>query len=283
MRRTTYGVMTAAALALAATACNRSEAPAGGENAAGEASAEAGDLSALNGVWQADLETVKFEGKPDEFLLQDGTYKCNTCIPPLAVAADGQFHPVADRPYYDSMSVRAADDRTVEIKRRKGEREVSSSTMQVSADGNTISNKFRDATNEGNEFEGSTTLRRAGPAPAGAHAISGQWTPEKVGDYTEDALKVTVQVDGNTVTSSVQGQTYTAELGGPAVAVQNDPGGTMVAVSREGAGFKETYTRDGKEVGILTVMPDTDGQSVTITSSDPRDGSKTSWTAKKAS
>ena len=279
MKRTTYAVV--AALSLTMMACERADNVAANDGAASEA--EAADLGSLNGVWEADLASVKFEGKPDEFLLQDGTYKCNTCIPPLTAAADGQFHPVADRPYYDSMSVKAVDDRTVEFRRRKGDREVGNNTLQVSADGNTLTNKFHDATTPGSEFDGTTTLRRAGPAPAGAHAVSGQWTPDKVGNYTPEALRLSYQVDGNKVTSSVQGQTYAAEIGGPAVAVQNDPGGTTVAVVREGAGLKETYTRDGKQVAIVTVVPNSEGTSVTITSSDPRDGSKVSWTANKRS
>jgi hypothetical protein len=279
MKRTTYAVV--AALSLTMMACERADNVAANDGAASEA--EAADLGSLNGVWEADLASVKFEGKPDEFLLQGGTYKCNTCIPPLTAAADGQFHPVADRPYYDSMSVKAVDDRTVEFRRRKGDREVGNNTLQVSADGNTLTNKFHDATTPGSEFDGTTTLRRAGPAPAGAHAVSGQWTPDKVGNYTPEALRLSYQVDGNKVTSSVQGQTYAAEIGGPAVAVQNDPGGTTVAVVREGAGLKETYTRDGKQVAIVTVVPNSEGTSVTITSSDPRDGSKVSWTANKRS
>ena len=279
MKRTTYAVV--AALSLTMMACERADNVAANDGAASEA--EAADLGSLNGVWEADLASVKFEGKPDEFLLQGGTYKCNTCIPPLTAAADGQFHPVADRPYYDSMSVKTVDDRTVEFRRRKGDREVGNNTLQVSADGNTLTNKFHDATTPGSEFDGTTTLRRAGPAPAGAHAVSGQWTPDKVGNYTPEALRLSYQVDGNKVTSSVQGQTYAAEIGGPAVAVQNDPGGTTVAVVREGAGLKETYTRDGKQVAIVTVVPNSEGTSVTITSSDPRDGSKVSWTANKRS
>jgi hypothetical protein len=279
MKRTTY--VMAAALTLTLAACNRADTSATNDSAAGEA--EAADLSVLNGVWEADLATVKYEGKPDEFLLQGGTYKCNTCIPPLTVAADGQFHAVADRPYYDSMSVKVVDDRTVEFHRRKGDREVGHNTLQVSADGNVLTNKFHDATTPGSEYDGASTLRRAGAAPAGAHAVSGQWTLDKVGDYTPEALRTTYKVDGNTVTSSIQGQSYTAEIGGPAVAVQNDPGKTTVAVTRDGAGLKETYTRDGKQVGISTIVPSADGKSAAITSSDPRDGSKVTWTANKRS
>ena len=278
MKRTTY--VMAAALTLTVAACNQADTAATNDTASEAAST---DLAALNGVWEADLATVKFEGKPDEFLLQGGTYECNTCIPPLTLAADGQFHAVADRPYYDSMSVKVVDDRTVEFHRRKGDREVGNNSFQVSTDGKTMTNKFHDATTPGSEFDGATTLIRAAAAPAGAHAVSGQWTPEKVGSYTPEALRVSYQIDGNKVTSTVQGQTYTAEIGGPAVAVQNDPGKTMVAVTRDGGGLKETYTRGGKQVSVSTIVPTADGQSVAISSSDPRDGSKTSWTAKKRS
>ena len=279
MRMITCTAIAAALLAL--SACSREDATEADEAATTQASAV--DVAALNGTWKADLASLKFEGKPDEFLLQGGTYKCNTCIPPLTAAADGQFHPVADRPYYDSLSVKVVDDRTVEFRRRKGDKEVSNNTLQVSEDGNVLTNKFHDATTpNAPPIDGSATLNRAGPAPAGAHAISGQWTPQRIGEYSEDALNMTYAIDGNKVTQSSAGQGYTAELGGPAVAVQGDAGGTMVAVAREGNnGLRETYTRDGKEVGITTIVPNADGASLTVTSTDPRDGSKVIWTSKK--
>ena len=277
MKTKTYTAV-AASLVLALSACNQQDSAAEAPNAS-----EAASVEALDGTWKADLASLKFEGKPDDYLLQDGTYKCSTCIPPLTVAADGQFHAVADRPYYDSMSVKVVDDRTVEVHRRKGEKEVSSATMQVSADGNVLSTTFTDATTpNAPPVEGTSTARRAGPAPAGAHAISGQWTQDRIQDYSEDALNVTFQIDGNKVTMSSQGQTYTAELGGPAVAIQGDTGGTMIAVAREGVnGIRETVTRDGKQVGLSTIVPSADGQSISYTSTDPRDGYKTSWTGRK--
>lgn len=270
----------AAALVLTVPACKQQ--PAATEAPATEAAAAS--LDALSGIWKADLASLKFEGKPDEYLLKDGSYSCATCIPPLTVAADGAAHAVADRPYFDSISVKVVDDKTVEFHRTKGGKEVSSSTQSVSADGNVLTTKFKDMTTPGQTIEGTGTAQRAGPAPAGAHAISGQWKTDKIGDYTDEALNLDYKIDGNTVTSSAQGQSYTAELGGPAVAVQGDTGGTMVAVSREGAnGLRETYTRDGKEVGIVTIMPSADGKSFTFTNTDPRDGSKVTWTGNKTS
>jgi len=273
----------AAVLALTTTACSRGDERASGGNEAA-AEAEAGDISALNGTWKVDASTIKFEGKPDDFLLQGGTYKCNSCIPPLTIAADGQYHPVADRPYYDNMAVKVVDDRTVEFRRRKGEQDVSSATMQVAPDGNSMTIKFRNATTpNAPPVEGQTAFRRAGPAPQGAHAVSGQWTPERLETISEQALSVTFRVDGNRVTMESAGQTYTAELGGPAAPIQGDTGGTTVKVAREGpSGLRETLMRGGKEVEVNTIVPSADGRSISFTSTDPRDGSKTSWTGNKA-
>ena len=273
---------TAAALALALTlpACKQqptaeSNAPAANETAA------AADLSALNGSWKTDKDSVKFEQKPDEFSLKDGTYNCTTCIPPLTVAADGQFHDVTGRPYADSMSVKATDDKTIEIHSKKGGKDVSSMTMSVSADGNTLTRKFHDATLNP-PVDGSSTAARAGPAPAGAHAASGQWTPNKVNDYSEEALTATYKVEGNKVTWSGSGQSYAAEIGGPAVPIQGDIGGTTVAVTAEGPNaLKETYSRNGKVVNEAVSTVSSDGKSMTWVSTDPRDGSKVTGTANK--
>ncbi|QIK95881.1 hypothetical protein G7076_04830 [Sphingomonas sp. HDW15A] len=271
--------MLLASLSLSLFACNQ------GNQGSAPATQEQPALEALTGSWIVDLASAKFEGKPNEFIIANGTYDCITCTPPLKVAADGQFHAVADRPYYDSMSVKSVDDRTVEFRRRKGDREVSSTSIQLSPDGNVLTTKFRDATNpDVPAIEGTSTSKRAGPAPAGAHAVSGQWIPDRFQDYSKEALKVTFKIDGDKVTMNSQGSSYIAQLGGPAVPIKGDTGGTMIAVAREGSnGIRETSTRDGKEVNISVIQPSADGKSVTVTSTDPRDGSKTTYTAKKQS
>jgi len=272
-----FSTAIAAALIAALPAC--SQQPAGNEAAATEAAAS---LDALNGTFKVDLASLKFGGPPDEFALQGGSYSCASCTPPLTLVADGEFHAVADRPYFDSMSVKDVDDKTVEIRRQKAGKDVSSTVITVSEDGNSLTYKFKDMTTPGQTVEGTTTARRVGPATAGAHAMSGQWKTDKIGDYSEDALNMVFQVAGDTVTSTSQGQTYTATLGGPAVAIQNDPGGTTVKVERAGGGIKETYMRGGKDVGIATITPSADGKSLSYSGSDPRDGRTTQFTANKA-
>jgi hypothetical protein len=180
------------------------------------------------------------------------------------------------------MAVKAVDDKTVEMKARKSGRDTFVATMTVSADGNTMTRKFKDSsTPNAPAIEGSATATRAGPAPAGAHAVSGQWTPDKVSEYSEDALNATYKVEGNKVTWSGQGQTYTAEIGGPAVPVTGDIGGTTVTVTQDGNSLKETFTRDGKVVNEVVTTVSADGKSLTWAATDPRDGSKVTGTAAK--
>ena len=274
---------TAIALVMALAACNVQ--PAAENNTAetaAPATAAAASLDALSGTWKADLASLKFEGKPDEYLLKDGSYSCASCIPPLTIAADGKVHPVADRPYYDSMSVREVDDKTVEFKRMKGGKEVSSSTHSVSADGKVLTVKFKDMTTPGQTIEGTGTSQRVGELVAGAHAISGQWKEDKIADYSEDALNVTFAIAGDNVTMNSSGQTYTAKLGGPAVPIKGDTGGTTIKVTREGASaLRETSIRDGKEVGYSVITPSADGKSINFVYTDNRNGAKTSWTGAK--
>ena len=56
--------------------------------------------SVFDGTWKTDLSSAKFPQKPDEYLLKDGTYQCETCVPPIQVKADGQDQKVTGQPYY---------------------------------------------------------------------------------------------------------------------------------------------------------------------------------------
>ena len=220
----------AAALVLSTAACKQQES-AGNEAAATEA---AGDISVLNGTWKTDKDSVKFEQKPDEFALKDGTYNCTTCIPPLTVAADGQFHESPAGPMPTACRSRRPTTRPSRFHSKKGGKEVSSVTMSVSADGNTLTRKFHDGDGELRRSTDRARPRAQVRRPPALMRRRANGRPNQVNDYSEEALSATYTIAGNKVTWAGQGQTYTAELGGPAVAVTGDLGGTTVAVTQEG-------------------------------------------------
>jgi hypothetical protein len=261
----------AAGSLLAIAGCNK---PAATENAATETAA-VGDI---DGTWKADIDTVKFDQKPDEYLLQAGQYSCKSCAPSYAVAADGAFHPVS-LPYADSMSVKVVDDHTILRTSKKGDRQVGETKVTVSADGKTLTGDFTDSSvPDAPPTKGQYTETRVADAPAGAHAVSGQWQPAKV-NVNDEALTLTFAVQGDTVSySSPSGYSFEAKIGGPDVPIKGDIAGTTASLSKDGDSYVETDKRDGKVIGVTTFTAGADGK-LNIVSENKLDGSKTSWTA----
>ena len=276
MKRTIVTALAAASL-LALSACS----PQAQEDASQETPAAAAD--AFEGNWKADLASAEFEDQPDVYLLKDGQYNCSSCNPPLTVAADGEFHAVADRPYFDSMKVTVADDQTVKFERRKGDREVGTSTWQVSPDGKTLNAEFVDKT-AATPVTGKGTSTRVAAAPAGAHAVSGSWKANRLDTLSEEALTSSFDIEGDTIRyKSGEGLSYEAKVGGPDVPVQGDPSGLVVAVTQPSSNtIVETYKRDGKVVGVATLTIGTDGRMSGVYENKMA-GSTTRWTASKQS
>ena len=66
--------------------------------------------------------------------------------------------------------------------------------MSVSADGNTLTGSFNDTSVENAPpSKGEYTETRLSPAPAGAHAVSGQWKTTEVANFNAEAIDVHVQ------------------------------------------------------------------------------------------
>ena len=283
MHRTITVAMAAASL-LALSAC-RQTTVSGNEAAnetSGNATAAAGDE--INGTWKADLATVKIDQKPDQLLLKDGQFSCPTCTPPIALAADGAFHPVT-RPYADSMSVKVDDDHNVTRTAKKGTAVTGISKYSVSSDGNTLTIDFTDSsTPNAPPVKGSFVETRAGPAPAGAHAISGSWKPDKYSNINDEALTVTYNGDtGMLHMTSPAGQGYDAKLDGTDTPIKGDTAGTTASVKKVGDNsYEETDKRDGKVVSVTTITIGADGK-MHVTSVDKRNDFTMTYDANKAS
>ncbi len=248
-------------------------------NTNASAPAMAGDI---NGTWKADINSVQFDTKPDEYLLTGGTYSCKSCTPAYSVPADGAFHPVS-LPYADSDAVKVVDDHTVVETSKKGGKQVGESTTTVSADGNTSTTKFTDTSTPGSPSTGEYTETRVGPAPAGAHAISGQWKPAKLSNFNDAALTFTVAVNGDTYqSSSPDGTSFEAKIGGGDVPIKGDIAGTMVSVAKSADGYEVTRKRDGKVVGVTTYTVGADGK-LNAVNQNKMNGSTTRWSADRQS
>jgi hypothetical protein len=277
--RKTITVALAAASLLALAGCKQTTT--GGNEATENASAPAA-AATIDGTWKADVDSVQFVQKPDEYLLQGGQYSCKSCVPPVTVAADGAYHPI-NAPYADSLAVKVVDDHNIVRTSKKGGRQVGETKVTVSADGNTLTGSFTDTSSpNGPAGKGTFIETRVGAAPAGAHAVSGQWKPSKLQDFNTEALTFTFKTDGDTLhMSSGTGQSYDAKFGGPDVAIKGDIAGTTATVTKTGDNsFQEIDKRGGKVVGVFNFSVGADGKGHG-SFENKEDGSKVTYTATK--
>ncbi len=253
-------------------------------NASANGSATAAGAASIDGTWKGDVSSVKFEQKPDEFLLQNGKYDCKSCIPPVSLAADGAYHPVASHAYYDEESVKVVDPHTVQMSTKLKGRETGHSTMKVSGDGKTLTIDWTDTSvANAKPNTGSFEENRTASGPAGSHALSGSWTPAKIASVNQEAITVTIKADPDMLhLSSPTGISYDAKLDGTPTPIKGDPAGATASVKKlSDNSYQETDTAGGKAVNVTTFTLGGDGK-LTIVSEDPRNGSKTTWTATRS-
>jgi hypothetical protein len=132
-------------------------------------------MSLFDGVWRPGPQRPGPDAPIEELLLRDGTYTCLTCAPPYAVLADGEPHEVEGAEGFDTVAITVVDDRTVRRVAWQGGAMVVDATMVLSPFGQTqreTQRRFQPV-----QFEFAVTSARLGPAPSGAHALSGRWRP----------------------------------------------------------------------------------------------------------
>ena len=131
-------------------------------------STEARSQSPFDGTWTIDTgknENLASE-KPRVLSVADGVFRESD----RQIKADGSDQKVPATGYWDTVSVRIVDDRTVEIISKKAGKPMFTETDTVSADGNTLTQVMKDTTEaEAVTFE--SVFRRIAPAPPGAHVL----------------------------------------------------------------------------------------------------------------
>ncbi len=238
-------------------------------------------VSPFDGTWKIDVGTAQPPDKPNDFLLQNGSYSCHSCAAPFTVPADGAPHTISGDPYVDSVAIKVVDAHAIVETETKAGKTQWVYTMRVSADGQSMTTEMID-TSAGNGVPARGTFHqtRTKDAPAGAHLVSGMWRTTKYEGFSDSAIVFTLKTDGDSFSfSQPTGQFWTAPLGGPAVSYKGDPGITTVSAARSGADtIVETDMRDGKVVSI-NMMTTHDGKTMALTFVDKLRGSTQNFTA----
>ncbi|MFL6760688.1 hypothetical protein [Sphingomonas sp.] len=238
----------------------------------------------IDGTWKGDVSSVKFEQKPDEYLLQNGRFDCKSCIPPVSIAADGAYQPVTNHAYYDEESIKVVDDKTVQQSTKLKGRETGHATMAVSPDGKTLTINWTDTSVANAKANtGSFVENRVASGPARSHALSGSWTPAKIAAVNQEAITLNLKTDADMLhMSSPTGVSYDAKLDGSPTPIKGDPAGATASVKKlSDNSYQETDSAGGKVVNVTTFTLSSDGKLILV-SVDPRNGSKTTWTANRS-
>ena len=242
--------------------------------------------SPFNGTWKLNPKSSVMDVKPDEFTLKDGSYSCKSCMPSAyTVKADGAYHAVPDRPYWDELAIKAVDPQTVTFQFRKDGKVVGENRRIVSADGmSTVVTAMNTNNAAGGQVEQKTVQTRVGAPVTGAHLISGAWKTDPASiNVTDNALRATFNVDGDTLRmTSPMGETLEAKLGGDYAPVVGDPGKTMTKAALLAPNrLQLTDMQNGKVTQVTTYDVSADGKTLNVAWTDPRDGSKGTLVATK--
>jgi len=239
--------------------------------------------SVFEGTWKVDFSKVSLPAKPDEYLLQNGTYTCKSCTDVKApIKADGQDQAITGSPYSDTLAIKVVNDHQIQLTSKKNGKPVGESTMTVSPDGGTLTEEFTYSPEGVPPVKGNNESKRVAPGPPGSHAISGSWQGKKM-DMSDNAATFTYKVNGDELSmTSPMGSNFTAKLDGTEAPYKGDPGTTSVRVKMIGNDtLEETDLRDGKVLYVSRMTVGPDGKNAKIVSEDKRQNTKASFEAVK--
>ena len=240
--------------------------------------------SRFDGAWKIDLAESEAPTKPEVYLLQDSTYHCTTCDPPLDIRADGRDQKITGEACYDTVSLKVVDDRTTEETDKRIGKTVGTSKTTVSSDGNSATVEWMESCNaNGDVISGTLILSRETKGPRGSHAVSGSWQIVKRVKLSENALLITLKLEGDTFSfADPTGQSYAARLDGTPTPIKGDLTNAMVSLKRIGENtIEEIEKHDGKVVKVTRFTLSADGKTVTISMENKAKGSVRQFIAHK--
>ena len=188
----------------------------------------------FDGTWKLDMTSFKASTKPYTRLLANGHYHCTCSNPPEDFPVDGKFHKVTGHTGYDEAMGQVVDAKSVHLAYKRDGKTQFDVTSTLSDEGKTVHETWTD-TSAPKTVTGEDEAIRVGPAPKGAHAISGTWRDSDKTTVSDAGAAVTLAEAGGKI--SVQwsdGTHYTPTIGGPAVKVEGVNSGAKVAVARKG-------------------------------------------------
>lgn len=242
--------------------------------------------SPLNGTWRANNQSLEYQGS-NKYSLKDGIWRCDTCVPGIAIKADGRDHRVNSSlyygaPYADMESVLEMNNHSIGITDKFRGKIVARNTFTASDDGKTLTTAWKTISENGKQSDGQFESERVGVVASEGNKVAGEWRPVKT-NTSEDVIAVTYKVTADwLVMSDPTGDSFTAKFDGKEYPFKGDPGVTAVSLKRIDVNtIEETDMRKGKVIAVVCMTIDRDGRRMVFTVDDKLRNAKISWTADK--
>jgi hypothetical protein len=238
--------------------------------------------SVFDGTWKIDLKAPP-ASKPIVWLIEYGLYRCDSCLPPIVVKANGQDQRVMSQPY-DTISVTIVDARTIQEIEKKSGKVVSSEKFTVSPDGNAVTDEFPNGEMAGDAPRYTKLIfTRITKGPRGSHAISGSWRLSRMENVADKFLLITLEAkDGTFQMSRPTGESFNAKLDGTEAPYKGDPNVNVVSVRFiTNHIIEETDKRGRKTLRVTRMTVTPDGKTMIIESEDAVTRNLTRYSAYK--
>jgi hypothetical protein len=207
----------------------------------------------FTGTWVADLSSQ--QGLPtDVYVVADGTYSCESCVPPRRYPADGTLRPIVGDPR-TSEAVTIIDARTIST-RIVAPDLVRTTTMRVAQDGKSATYVSLDR-RRGIEglLRTEYLARRVAPGPAASHAVSGTWQGVRYVSVPVQLRTTMLADDGERFSYRTgTGYSYTAPYEGSFVPIAGPYDGGISVSVRKVSPYRlvETRRRGGQDIQVRT-------------------------------
>jgi hypothetical protein len=237
----------------------------------------------FDGTWRIDEQKNEFSRKPVKMELANGMYTCSTCVPKMSVKADRTDQKVEGDRSFDTASVQAIDDRTVQITYKKAGKIFSVSKYTVEPDGSRLTRLITvHAENSPQPLTETRLYSRVEKGASGSHAMSGAWTL-KSETASENVSTFSLKSTGDGIGySSPAGYSYTAKFDGKDYAFKGDPNTDNVSLKQIDANtFEESDKKAGKVIDVTRFTVSADGHTLTVVDENKLSGRTSKYFATK--
>ena len=235
--------------------------------------------SRFDGTWEMKMDTLEFSGPPEEYLIDQGTYHCETCVPKVDVETDGTDHKVTGHPY-DTLAVRILDSHSVKFTMKKDGKTTFECVETVAPDDRSMTEEFTN-TAESETVTGKAGFTRVDRGPAGSHALSGKWGMQTVKNSTTAGTLTTYQSIAGGMKISDGSESYEVKFDGKDYPVGGDAHSTLSLKLIDEYTLEEIDKRDGKVITVARMTVSKDGAAMRVESSDKQRGSTMTYTAER--